>query len=215
MLAPFVLTILSLGDSYTIGEGVAPEKRWPVQLAVSMRSLGLDARDTQIIARTGWTTGELRKGIEESQVEARYDWVTVLIGVNNQYRGRSPDEYRKELNELIRYAIEKAGSHPKRVIVLSIPDWGVTPFAKEKGKDPAKIAEEIDTYNRVKREEAERLGVHFVDITDISREAGLDDSKLPAEKRLLADDGLHPSGAMYQRWVERMLPIIRSELSLK
>ncbi|MFN6129371.1 MAG: SGNH/GDSL hydrolase family protein [Planctomycetota bacterium] len=215
MLAPFVLTILSLGDSYTIGEGVAPEKRWPVQLAVAMRSLGLDARDPQIIARTGWTTGELRKGIEESQVEARYDWVTVLIGVNNQYRGRSPDEYRKELNELIRYAIEKAGSHPKRVIVLSIPDWGVTPFAKEKGKDPAKIAEEIDTYNRVKREEAERLGVHFVDITDISREAGLDDSKLPAEKRLLADDGLHPSGAMYQRWVERMLPIIRSELSLK
>ena len=215
MLAPFVLTILSLGDSYTIGEGVAPEKRWPVQLAVAMRSRGLDARDPQIIARTGWTTGELRKGIEESQVEARYDWVTVLIGVNNQYRGRSPDEYRKELNELIRYAIEKAGSHPKRVIVLSIPDWGVTPFAKEKGKDPAKIAEEIDTYNRVKREEAERLGVHFVDITDISREAGLDDSKLPAEKRLLADDGLHPSGAMYQRWVERMLPIIRSELSLK
>ncbi|MFN9434507.1 MAG: SGNH/GDSL hydrolase family protein [Planctomycetota bacterium] len=215
MLAPFVLTILSLGDSYTIGEGVAPEKRWPVQLAVAMRSLGLDARDPQIIARTGWTTGELRKGIEESQVEARYDWVTVLIGVNNQYRGRSPDEYRKELNELIRYAIEKAGSHPKRVIVLSIPDWGVTPFAKEKGKDPAKIAEEIDTYNRVKREEAERLGVHFVDITDISREAGLDDSKLPAEKRLLADDGLHPSGAMYQRWVERVLPIIRSELSLK
>ncbi|MFN9851111.1 MAG: SGNH/GDSL hydrolase family protein [Planctomycetota bacterium] len=215
MLAPFVLTILSLGDSYTIGEGVAPEKRWPVQLAVAMRSLGLDARDPQIIARTGWTTGELRKGIEESQVEARYDWVTVLIGVNNQYRGRSPDEYRKELNELIRYAIEKAGSHPKRVIVLSIPDWGVTPFAKEKGKDPAKIAVEIDTYNRVKREEAERLGVHFVDITDISREAGLDDSKLPAEKRLLADDGLHPSGAMYQRWVERMLPIIRSELSLK
>jgi lysophospholipase L1-like esterase len=215
MLAPFVLTILSLGDSYTIGEGVAPEKRWPVQLAVAMRSLGLDARDPQVIARTGWTTGELRKGIEESQVEARYDWVTVLIGVNNQYRGRSPDEYRKELNELIRYAIEKAGSHPKRVIVLSIPDWGVTPFAKEKGKDPAKIAEEIDTYNRVKREEAERLGVHFVDITDISREAGLDDSKLPSEKRLLADDGLHPSGAMYQRWVERMLPIIRSELSLK
>lgn len=215
MLAPIVLTILSLGDSYTIGEGVAPEKRWPVQLAVAMRSLGLDARDPQIIARTGWTTDELRKGIEESQVEARYDWVTVLIGVNNQYRGRSPDEYRKELNELIRYAIEKAGSHPKRVIVLSIPDWGVTPFAKEKGKDPAKIAEEIDTYNRVKREEAERLGVHFVDITDISREAGLDDSKLPAEKRFLADDGLHPSGAMYQRWVERMLPIIRSELSLK
>ncbi|MFO0012188.1 MAG: SGNH/GDSL hydrolase family protein [Planctomycetota bacterium] len=215
MLAPIVFTILSLGDSYTIGEGVAPEERWPVQLAVALQSLELDVRDPQIIARTGWTTDELRKGIEETQVEARYDWVTVLIGVNNQYRGRSPDEYRKELRELLRYAVEKAGSNSKRVIVLSIPDWGVTPFAKEKERDPAKIAMEIDTYNRVKREESEQLGVHFVDITDISREAGLADRALPAEKRLLADDGLHPSGTMYQRWVERVLPIIREEHQLK
>jgi lysophospholipase L1-like esterase len=215
MLAPIVFTILSLGDSYTIGEGVEPEKRWPVQLAVAMRSLGLQVRDPQIIARTGWTTDELRKGIEETQVDARYDWVTVLIGVNNQYRGRSPDEYRKELRELLQYAIEKAGGSSKRVIVLSIPDWGVTPFAEEKGKDPATIAREIDTYNRVKREEAERLGVHYVDITDISREAGLADSTLPAQKRLLAADGLHPSDTMYQRWVERVLPIIRKEHQLK
>lgn len=215
MLAPIVLTILSLGDSYTIGEGVQPEERWPVQLAIAMRSLGLEVHDPKIIARTGWTTDELKKGIDETQVEAQYEWVTVLIGVNNQYRGRSPDEYRKELRELLHYAIKKAGSHPQRVIVLSIPDWGVTPFAKEKGKDPAKIAGEIDTYNRVKQEEAERLGVHFVDITDISREANLDDSTLPAERRLLADDGLHPSGAMYRRWVERILPIVRRELGLK
>lgn len=215
MLAPIVFTILSLGDSYTIGEGVQPEDRWPMQLAVAMRSLGLEVRDPLIVARTGWTTDELKRGIEESSVEGRFDWVTVLIGVNNQYRGRSPDEYRKELDELIRYAIEKAGSNPQRVIVLSIPDWGVTPFAKEKGKAPAEIAEEIDTYNRVKREEAERLGVHFIDITDISREAGLEDSKLPEDQRLLADDGLHPSGRMYQRWVERVVPIIRREHQVK
>jgi lysophospholipase L1-like esterase len=215
MLAPIVFTILSLGDSYTIGEGVQPEQRWPMQLAVAMRSLGLEVRDPLIVARTGWTTDELKRGIEESSIEGRYDWVTVLIGVNNQYRGRSPDEYRQELRELIRYAVEKADSNPKRVIVLSIPDWGVTPFANEKGKDPAKIAGEIDTYNRVKREEADRLGVHFVDITDISRDAGLEDSKLPIEKRLLADDGLHPSGAMYQRWVERILPIIRKVHQIK
>jgi lysophospholipase L1-like esterase len=215
MLAPIVLTILSLGDSYTIGEGVKPEERWPIQLAHAMRSIGLELGEPQIIARTGWTTDELKKGIEESKVETRYDWVTLLIGVNNQYRGRSADEYRKELREQLKYAIEKAGSNPKRVIVLSIPDWGVTPFAKEKGKDPEKIAREIDIYNRIKQEEAERLGVHFVDITDISREAGLEDSKLPAEQRLLADDGLHPSGIMYKRWVERVIPIIRKEHGLK
>ncbi len=215
MLAPIVLTILSLGDSYTIGEGVKPEERWPMQLAHAMRSVGLEVREPQIIARTGWTTDELKKGIEDSKVETRYDWVTLLIGVNNQYRGRSADEYRKELREQLKYAIEKAGSNPKRVIVVSIPDWGVTPFAKEKGKDPAKIAGEIDTYNRVKQEEAERLGVHFVDITDISRGAGLEDSKLPANQRLLADDGLHPSGQMYKRWVERVIPIIRHEHGLK
>jgi lysophospholipase L1-like esterase len=215
MLAPIVLTILSLGDSYTIGEGVKPEERWPVQLANAMRAVGLDVRDPHIIARTGWTTDELRKGIEESKVEARYDWVTLLIGVNNQYRGRSVEEYRNELREQLKYAIEKAGSNPKRVIVLSIPDWGVTPFAKDKGKDPVKIAQEIDAYNRAKQEEAERLGIHFVDITDISREAGLEDSKLPADQRLLADDGLHPSARMYKRWVERVLPIIRQEHGLK
>lgn len=211
MLAPIVLTILSLGDSYTIGEGVKPEERWPVQLAQAMRTMGLEVRDPQIIARTGWTTDELKSGIQESKVEARYDWVTVLIGVNNQYRGKSAEGYRSELREMLRYAIDQAGSNPKRVIVLSIPDWGVTPFAKEKKRDPATIAAELDAYNRVKREECELVGVHFVDITDISREAGLDDSNLPEDRRLLATDGLHPSGLMYKRWVERVIPIIRKE----
>lgn len=215
MLAPIVLTILSLGDSYTIGEGVKPEERWPVQLTQAMRSMGLEVRDPQIIARTGWTTDELKKGIQESKVEARYDWVTVLIGVNNQYRGKSAEGYRSELREMLLYAIDKAGSNPKRVVVLSIPDWGVTPFAKEKKRDPATIAAELDAFNRVKREECEQLGVHFVDITDISREAGLEDGNLPSDQRLLAADGLHPSGLMYQRWVQRVIPLIRKELGVK
>lgn len=207
MLAPVVLTILSLGDSYTIGEGVAPEQRWPLQLAVAMRSIGLEVKDPTIIARTGWTTDELQAGIADSTLESRYDWVTVLIGVNNQYRGRDIEEYRKQLEGLLHLAVEKSGGNPKRVIVLSIPDWGVTPFAKE--RDTKKIAADIDSFNRVKREECARLGIHFVDITDISREAkGTEDG-------LLADDGLHPSGEMYRRWVERVVPIIKKELEIK
>ena len=215
MLAPVVLTILALGDSYTIGEGVDVSGRWPVQLVSELRTLGLEVREPQIIARTGWTTDELKKGIQDSTVEARYDWVTVLIGVNNQYRGRSAEDYRHELREMLRYAIGKANSDPARVIVLSIPDWGVTPFARDKNRDPATIATEIDAYNLVKRQECEQLGVHFVDITDISREAGLEDGKLPADQRLLADDGLHPSKRMYKRWVERVIPIIRKEQERK
>jgi lysophospholipase L1-like esterase len=207
MLAPVVLTILSLGDSYTIGEGVAPEQRWPMQMAVAMRSLGLEVQDPTIIARTGWTTDELQAGIADSKLESRYDWVTVLIGVNNQYRGRDVEEYRKQLNKLLRFAIEKSGGNPKRVVALSIPDWGVTPFAKD--RDVKKIATAIDSYNRVKREECERLGIHFVDITDISRQAS------DASNGLLAEDGLHPSGAMYRRWVERVVPIIKKELEIK
>jgi lysophospholipase L1-like esterase len=171
----------------------------------------LEVREPQIIARTGWTTDELKKGIQDSEVEAGYDWVTVLIGVNNQYRGRPSEDYRRELREMLHYAIDKAGSKPSRVIVLSIPDWGVTPFARDKNRDPATIATEIDAYNLVKRQECEQLGVHFVNITDISREAGLEDGELPEDQRLLADDGLHPSKLMYKRWVQRVIPIIRKE----
>ena len=193
MLAPFVLTILSLGDSYTIGEGVAPEKRWPVQLAVAMRSLGLDARDPQIIARTGWTTGELRKGIEESQVEARYDWVTVLIGVNNQYRGRTLDEYREQFGALLERALALAGDDPQRVIVLAIPDWGVTPFGAKSGRDTAQIARELDAFNAAAAEIARARGVRFVDTSAVSRQRGAE---------WVAEDGLHPSGALYAAWAE-------------
>jgi lysophospholipase L1-like esterase len=132
-----------------------------------------------------------------------------LIGVNNQYRGRDLEEYRKQLKDLLHFAIEKSGGNPKRVVALSIPDWGITPFAKEKGRDAKQVAADIDSFNQAKREECERLGIHYVDITDISREA------IDANKSLLAEDGLHPSGEMYRRWVERVVPIIKKELEIK
>jgi lysophospholipase L1-like esterase len=207
MLAPMLITILSLGDSYTIGEGVAKEDCWPVQLASAMRSMGVDISDPVIIAKTGWTTDELKRGIEAEKVQDSYAWVTLLVGVNNQYRGRDVEEFRKEFRELLAYAIKKANGNPRRVLVLSIPDWGVTPFAE--GKDREKVAREIDAYNAAKRQETEKLKAHFIDITDISREAS------EAGSGLLADDGLHPSGAMYGRWVERILPIMRAELGIK
>ncbi|HEX2122468.1 MAG TPA: SGNH/GDSL hydrolase family protein [Thermoanaerobaculia bacterium] len=177
---------LALGDSYTIGESVAESERFPVQLA---RELGLG--DPQIIARTGWTTDELNAAIDAANPQGPFELVTLLIGVNNQYRGRSADEYRTQFTALLQRAIGFAGGDPKRVIVVSIPDWGVTPFAE--GRDRAKIAREIDQFNAVNREEAQRAGARYVDITPISRR---DDPSLVAE------DKLHPSGKQYGEWAK-------------
>lgn len=199
------LTMLSLGDSYTIGESVAEQSRWPVQLVEQLQKKNIRFAKPQIIATTGWTTDELKEAISKSDVKKQYDWVTLLIGVNNQYRGRDAEQFREEFRELLKYAIEKSGNRPKRVLVLSIPDWGVTPFAK--GRDQKKIAGEIDLYNKVKQEESQRAGVNFVDITDISREA------VDPALGLIAEDGLHPSAKMYLRWVERALPMVEKELA--
>lgn len=188
--------ILSLGDSYTIGEAVEPSGRWPVQLAGMLRGNGVEVREPEIIARTGWTTDELSSAIDAGNPIGPYDLVTLLIGVNNQYRGRSAENFRDEFTQLLQRAIRFAGGNPSRVIVLSIPDWGVTPFAE--GRDRAKIAREIDAYNQVKREETERAGAHFVDITPTSREAA-------TNPLLLATDGLHPSAAMYEKWAKQTL----------
>lgn len=176
---------LALGDSYTIGESVAEADRFPNQLA---RELGIAA--PQIIAKTGWTTDELNAAIDAADPQGPFDLVTLLIGVNNQYRGRDAEQYRGEFAALLRRAIGFAGGDAKKVIVVSIPDWGVTPFAE--GRDRAKIATEIDRYNAVNREEAARAGAKYVDITPISR--GND----PA---LVANDKLHPSGKQYTEWV--------------
>src|SRR5687768_8272572 len=197
------LRFLALGDSYTIGESVAELDRWPVQLAAMLREPGLAVVEPEIIARTGWTTGELAAAINEASPVGPYDLVSLLIGVNNQYRGLPIDEYRAEFRVLLGAAIAFAGGDAQRVIVLSIPDWGVTPFAE--GHARARIAAEIDQFNAVNREEAAVAGARYVDVTGVSREAA-------AETALIAGDGLHPSRAMYRRWAELVLPLAIDEL---
>jgi lysophospholipase L1-like esterase len=197
---------LALGDSYTIGESVPENERWSNQLAGLLQSSPhIGGREVQvtIIARTGWTTAELWQGIEMRAIQPSYDMVSLLIGVNNQYRGYDINEYRDQFRFLLEKAIEYAGDDAERVFVLSIPDWGITPFAA--GRDAAKIAQEIDAFNAVNREESERLGIAYVDVTPISREAVNDLS-------LIAGDGLHPSGKMYAEWAKLALPVAREIL---
>lgn len=188
---------LALGDSYTIGESVEEAERFPNQLASMLEDEGLTVGVT-IIARTGWTTNELWEGIQASTVKPPYDLVSLLIGVNNQYRGYDIKNYREEFIFLLGKAIEYAGGDATRVIVFSIPDWGVTPFAA--GRDTTKIATEIDAFNQVNLEESQKAGVDYVDVTPVSRRA-VDD------KSLIASDGLHPSGSMYAQWAQLALPI--------
>jgi lysophospholipase L1-like esterase len=199
------LTYLALGDSYTIGEGVAEDGRWPVQLARALRAEGIPLADPRIIAATGWTTDELEWGIDSVQGLATFDFVSLLIGVNNQYRNRSAVGYAGEFHTLLLRAIRHAGGHANRVLVLSIPDWGITPFAANDKRDAATIGGEIDDFNAAAHKVCEKEGVAFVDITPISRER--------TEKEMLADDGLHPSAAMYTLWTQAALPVARTLLA--
>jgi lysophospholipase L1-like esterase len=187
-----MIRYLALGDSYTIGESVPENERWPNQLAGLLQANDISTEVTTI-ARTGWTTDELWKGIQAREINPPYDLVSLLIGVNNQYRRLDIAEYREEFVFLLNKAIEYAGGDAKRVIVLSIPDWGVTPFAKS--RDSKRIATEINSFNSVNREETEKVGVYYVNVTPGSREVVTDSA-------LIASDGLHPSGKMYAEWAE-------------
>jgi lysophospholipase L1-like esterase len=195
-----MLRYLALGDSYTIGESVAEAARWPVQLVARLQAGSVPLAEPQIVAQTGWTTDELIAGIETAEPHGPFDLVSLLIGVNNQYRGRSQAEYRQQFATLLQQAVSFARDQPHRVIVLSIPDWSVTPFAA--GRDRDQIAAEIDAFNAINRIETERLGAHYVDITPTSRQA-------QTNPELTAEDGLHPSGQMYAAWVELVLPVAR------
>jgi lysophospholipase L1-like esterase len=188
---------LALGDSYTIGESVDEAERWPVQLCMTLRARNVRMREPVIIARTGWTTDELNVAIDKANLEGKFDLVTLLIGVNNQYRGRSAEEYREEFRALLLRAVGFAGNMPSHVIVVSIPDWGAMPFAE--GRDRMRIAKEIDAFNSINWEESVRAGVWYVDVTPISREA-------ERHPELIAGDGLHPSGIQYKYWVELIAP---------
>ena len=195
---------LALGDSYTIGEGVEPGQRWPVLLAQALRASGLDVAEPRIIATTGWTTDELSAAIYEAHPEDQAPWglVSLLIGVNNQYRGRPLDEYRDQFRALLQRAIALAGGDRRRVFVLSIPDWGVTPFARERGRDPVTVATEIDAFNAAAAGICADLDVKWIDITPISRHA---DAKLAA-------DGLHPGAGQYGQWAATALESLRGAL---
>ena len=196
------MSYLALGDSYTIGEGVAEDGRWPVQLARELRAAGIALGEPRIIATTGWTTDELAAALDAAEPLGRFDFFSLAIGVNNQYRGRDVVEYREQFAALLERAIGFAGGGADRVLVLSIPDWGVTPFARAQGRDAAQIAAQLDAYNATAAEECARRGVAFVDITAVSRERG-------AQEAMLVDDALHPSAAMYALWTERALPVAR------
>lgn len=190
--------LLALGDSYTIGEAVEPDERWPLRLAAMLRARGVDVAPPTIVARTGWTTDELSSGIDGAGLGNAYDLVTLLIGVNDQYRGRMADDFRQRFRSLLGRALGFVNRRASRAIVVSIPDWGVTPFGRD--RDRTRISAEIDLFNAAARDEAARAGATFVDVTAISRRAA-------SEPELLASDGLHPSGAMYAEWARVILPI--------
>ena len=196
-------TFLSLGDSYTIGESVSASDRWSVQLAGLLRRDSLDVADPDIIARTGWTTAELQDAIKSSGNQKTYALVSLMIGVNNQYRGQSQDRYRTEFRELLQTAVKFAGGSASHVFVLSIPDWGRSPYAASRDKN--QIASEIDQFNAMAKEECQKVGNAFVDITPATRSAAGDNTQF-------ANDGLHYSGKQMQKWAEAALPIVKASL---
>lgn len=196
-------TYLALGDSYTVGEALPLQKSFPYQTVDLLRKEKVHMAAPEIIAKTGWTTDELSQAIAEHRFLGHYDFVTLLIGVNNQYRGRRIEEYNLELESLIKQALQFANEKPERVILLSIPDYGVTPFAKK--LDATKIASEIDQYNVVKRALATQYKLAFIDNIESSRVAYTDNS-------LLASDGLHPSEKEYKGWAVKVAEMMKTEM---
>ena len=192
-------SFLALGDSYTIGEQVPMEKNFPFQTARLLREENVEVADPVIVAKTGWTTDELAMAVREEGIKETFSFVTLLIGVNNQYRGRDLENYKQEFSQLLDQAIVFANGHTQNVFVLSIPDWGVTPFAE--GKDRELITKQIDDYNAAKKEITLAHKCNFCDITDSTRRNGTD-------KDFLAEDGLHPSAREYSIWAERLAPMI-------
>lgn len=191
------LTYLALGDSYTIGQSELYTHSFPFQLASQLRSKYY-VTDPLVIARTGWTTTDLKRAITDSALTKKFSFVTLLIGVNNQFQNGDINSYWSDFDDLVNTSILYAKGNPKHVFVLSIPDWSVTPFALASGRDTATIRSQIDYYNAINESESKRLGVNYLNITGISRMAKTNNS-------LLADDGLHPSGVMYKMWVDLLV----------
>ena len=194
---------LALGDSYTIGQSVLSSENFPNQTVQLLNQQNYNFKSPEILATTGWTTDELQNNINSHTFTPPYDFVSLLIGVNNQYRGRSVENYKPEFESLLKQAIQFAGGNANRVIVISIPDWGVTPFAN--GRDRAQIAKEIDDYNAANKYISVIYKVNYIDITPGSREAATDLS-------LVAGDGLHPSAKEYAKWAQKVFAAIKQQL---
>lgn len=186
------LRFLALGDSYTIGESVPSSQNYPNQLENYLQKNGLKLIETKIIAKTGWRTDDLINAIQQADLKPEFDIVTLLIGVNNQYQHKSIEQYKTEFKKLLETAINLAGGNKNHVFVISIPDYGFTPFGK---RNKTEISREIDLYNAINKSISEEYKVQRFNITHISREA-------EKRKELIASDDLHPSGKMYQEWVD-------------
>lgn len=195
---------LALGDSYTAGESVKTEQSFPYLLRERLTQAGYPVSEPKVVAKTGWTTDELQRGIGTKNKQAPADFVTLLVGVNDQFRGYAPEAYRKAFRSLLVTAVSMSVKK-EHVFVLSIPDWGVTPFAAQNGYTAAAVAREIDVFNAINREECRTAGISYTDITPGSRRAASDVS-------LIAGDGLHPSGKMYAEWAELLFPKVKAVL---
>ena len=200
-----IFSYLALGDSYTIGESVPLYESFPYQTIQLLRKANLHFHAPEIVAKTGWTTFELAEHILHTRLNEHYDFVTLLIGVNNQYRELSIADYATDFEFLLRKAIHFAGEKKENVIVISIPDWGVTPFAKK--RDAKKIAAEIDEYNKINKAITEQSKIKYLDITPNSRTANNDVT-------LIAADGLHPSGKAYAQWAGMLAPLIQKSIKV-
>ena len=190
---------LALGDSYTIGQSVEVNERWPVQFLKELKATTNVIDTLQIIAQTGWRVDQLKEAMNSSDLESPYGIVSLLIGVNNQYQGQNANDFRPEFIEILEKSLKLVENRTERLFVISIPDWGASPYGF--GFDRAKVSKEINEFNSVVKEESEKRGLRYFDITTISRRALID-------RTLIASDGLHPSGKMYKLWVDKMIPII-------
>lgn len=196
-------TYLALGDSYTIGEGVPLHKSFPYQAVGLLRKSGYSFVAPEIVAKTGWTTDELETALAEVELLPKYDFVSLLIGVNNQYRGRDIIEYKEQFERLLKKSIAFAAGKPEHVVVISIPDYGVTPFGQK--LEVEKIAKEIDEYNKVNKAVAIQYKVQYVEVTETSRKsAGKPDA--------IVADGLHPSEKEYGKWAKEVAAVIKGKM---
>ncbi|MBC7905051.1 MAG: SGNH/GDSL hydrolase family protein [Gemmatimonadaceae bacterium] len=198
-----MITYLALGDSYTIGESVPYEENFPNQTTALLRNAGYEMEEPEIVAKTGWTTDELTDAILKTTLHIPYDFVSLLIGVNNQYRGRSVEEYALQFESLLTMSEKFAGGKNSNVFVLSIPDWGVTPYAE--GRDRKKIALQIDEFNDTASAICLKRNIHFINITTGSREAAKD-------LELIAEDHLHPSTKEYAKWALALYSAIEEKI---